>query len=1518
MNINFVCAARNADSQKKLSYLFEAAVDDAERIFPNSDGHRWVDGASAVYNANGVAGTWEPSPWHEEGGDLIAVSQPPIPVDTACTPADYWDTVGKIVRRGEFGRFLPNHFGIHKTADRTIKIWSDVLGLGRCYYVINSDFVAASNHIGILAYFLQSDVEMNVDAVSRYAHTEWFTLDDSPIVGIRRLAEGTVIEVDPAGEVAMYEHSDLQDLVGSRDQSPDFAGVVDQTRVVAANLDSLSVRTPTVMLSGGRDSRMTASIWLSSGNSARVVTMGTLLAEAEIAERLMGDFFDREQGSDGVSHVITQRKTSSITMTLEDRLERAFLMWDGDAAPINIRSNVPTPTGSFALNIGGVGGEITHGYYYDHLDAFGPDIAGPNPLMHARRKYRANSVTEFAQKSMRDYFDIVFEKAQRDNRTDIISLDYLYLNEKYRRWGNQALNSTSAIMLSSPAFVRAAFDMTPEDHVRKSMPTALVERAMPSWAEVEYYKATAAESKASMAKKLATFDTDPEYFFTTLAESEIWPVYLDSDRVGQFISLVRDGEAAPVHEALLNRAIWIDYMAKHINGLSSRVRQVHSSFRPSITVRDRPYSALYSEELQSGFFVTRRTDSALFDQVVAGRLEVGGREVDIFDSRSYDDMADLSRADQLFLHSLRWADVLRRSQDAGTDNADLWTKAIGAWAASTVAQDSASLAWSGPVLLQRSTVLVLGMKAGFRDDLTDRGHLERLQKVGSDLVEGSARLNLLRVELGLMDQLGLPESEISDYLCAVAMSLFHESGYVSAADLTEILALKSQWENFLTSAGIRNDDEALQRVRATTFWEQSLSPTGALIPMGSRMPASEALPSTPSTRYVASQGMAGLPPEAVKCVVPFGPVLLHSGWGETERNVEDETALSFLLGPVRGRSAHQDLSRITFTSQGRDWLVDPPRDEMAGAAEHSTVYVDGQRYRHNGESELIREYSDGEVDGFVVNNTPLRPVQWRRHVVFARTDNYAVVSDVVRSSEAFSAFQQWIVAPDVHIEAVRGGFVLRAAEGAVRLSVTSRNLRDSVVEPICDALGDRLAWRIRVPLSGKSARSTVVISDIDPKSEGLPPELQYFGAEFAVRYRTGRIDELLVVTPEKSVVFPGDLDPEECISLAIDRAASGELDETEALAQRLSVREKIAAVKQEIRESGGNLSRRKKAIDELVNFGDEAHVQGLRDHGLGAAMVDIAGTDLVDYLGARATSSGKRRSALVSWSDGTLIQPAYGLPVRTSMSSTDLPTNLERPFVWSVDHGQLVASSYIAGGEGQTLTVYFHGATDRSRFTLPRYERLSSMGQLDSGPLMFFSDPTLDLDSRMILSWFVGTEDLNLHSEIAHMVDTVAAKSKAKDVLLVGNSGGAFAALQVASYLTGSYVVAFNPQIQIDEYVPRISQTAHWSSFGRETVHDDPMNSFRMDAIERYRSIGFDQDVVLIQNPGDDQHYRDHFEPFKEAFETSGNNDRLRTFTPDLGPGHRVPAVPEYMEYVREELSRIEGSGKFNGVRARK
>ena len=52
-------------------------------------------------------------------------------------------------------------------------------------------------------------------------------------------------------------------------------------------------------------------------------------------------------------------------------------------------------------------------------------------------------------------------------------------------------------------------------------------------------------------------------------------------------------------------------------------------------------------------------------------------------------------------------------------------------------------------------------------------------------------------------------------------------------------------------------------------------------------------------------------------------------------------------------------------------------------------------------------------------------------------------------------------------------------------------------------------------------------------------------------------------------------------------------------------------------------------------------------------------------------------------------------------------------------------------------------------------------------------------------------------------------------------------------------------------------------------MSDDPVNAPRMDLIERYRRIGFDQDVLLIQNPGDDHHHQEHFLPFTEVFAAS-------------------------------------------------
>lgn len=923
---------------------------------------------------------------------------------------------------------------------------------------------------------------------------------------------------------------------------------------------------------------------------------------------------------------------------------------------------------------------------------------------------------------------------------------------------------------------------------------------------------------------------------------------------------------------------------------------------------------LLTARLRTAFFVPRNGDVDVARDLVRGRLTLGERTLDVSSPSAFDETADLARNHLLELHSLRWLDALRRVGDGDPEARAAWSRLFEAWAASTTAGQLESVAWTDHPLEQRSVTMALGT--------TPDGPAVAAIPLHLDLLERSAqggtaarRLQVLRVQLALRAARGDSDEDLREAAVRTATEVFREDGYVIADDLAAIVETSRQWEAELRELGIPGDHPVLDRLRSEDFWVQAMRPDGTLVPMGGRVP--DPVPGADGShmRYVVTGGEEGSPPVAIRHVDPQGLVSLRSGWGETERDAREETHVSLILGPVRGREAHHDPSRITYTSQGRDWLIDPLAEEASGDDAHSIVHVEDIRYRILGGAELVRHYSDEQLDGFVVKNSVHLAVQWQRHMVFVRTGNYVVVDDTVRASKEFRAHVQWIVAPDVEVEVVPGGFLLHADGKTVSLVASTRAVRESTVDALTDAGGSRLAWRLRVPMAGTSARAVTVISDVVDASTFSARRVPHTGKEFTVDIRDKQLDETLVVTPDLSAVMPPGLDPDEAIDRTMEVAAAGQLSEAEALEQRLAVRGAIESAKRRIREQGGTVEARRQGIDELVAAGRELRVTGLRDHGLAAALVDVAGTDLADSVASHPLVGKVRRSPLVRWADEQLVQPAYTVPVHTTLDPAALPDGIVEPAVWSVDRGQLVPSTYLLDGPGDILTIYFHGATDRSRLAMPRFERMRSFSQLGLGPLMFFSDPCLDLDARMILSWYVGNEDVDLHLDIARMIVAYARRKGIEKVLLVGNSGGGFAALQLGAYLDGARVVSFNPQIQIDEYVPRIAETAHWAIFGRTTVAGDEVQGPRMDLIERYRGIDFDQDVVLIQNPGDDMHYQDHFGPFSEAFLASPNAQRLTVHTPYLGPGHRVPPPDEYLDYVREAASRPSDEWSLRGLR---
>lgn len=923
-----------------------------------------------------------------------------------------------------------------------------------------------------------------------------------------------------------------------------------------------------------------------------------------------------------------------------------------------------------------------------------------------------------------------------------------------------------------------------------------------------------------------------------------------------------------------------------------------------------------TSRLRTSFFAPRPSDRARAEVLAKGRLKLADDVLLISEPSTFDDIGGLARKHVLELESLRWLDALHRARDEVPGADDAWSRIFDAWARSASAANPESAAWGINPLEQRSVVIALGAPAGSSAIEAIPRHLEMLEKSEQEAAPAARRLRVLQVRLALQHRRGDSDEQLQETAVRAASQTFGDDGYAIAEDLASIVDTAREWEQELLSLGVPSDHAIFERLRNEDFWLQAMSPDGTLVPMGGAIP--DPVPGAESTqmRYVVTGGEEGSPPVSIRHVDPEGLVSLRSGWGETERDARDETHVSMILGPVRSREAHRDPSRLTYHSQGRDWLIDPAVPDAAGEDMHSIIHVEDVRYRVIGGAELVRHYADDRLDGFVVKNTLHRGVQWQRHAIFARTGNYLVVDDMVRSSQEFRAHQQWIAAPDVRVEPVAGGFRLHADGRTVSLIASTGSVHESTVEEITDSEGGRIAWRLRVPLGGTSARVVTVISDVVDPERFSARRVPHAGKEFTVDMADKQLDETLVVTPELSAIVPSGLDPDEAIARTVDLAAAGELTEAEALEQRVETRRAIERVKDQIRSAGGGLDAREKGLGDLIAAGEDLRITGLRDHAFASALIDIAGVELADRIAENPAVGNIRRSPLIRWADEELVQPGYSVPVHTTLDAGEFPEELEEPAVWSVDCGQLVPSAYFVDAPGDVLTVYFHGATDRSRFSMPRYERLRTMPTLGLGPVMFLSDPCLDLDSRMMLSWYVGNEELDLHRTLARMVESYAHQKGIEKVLLVGNSGGGFAALQLAAYLEGTRVVSFNPQIQIDRYVPRIATTAHWALFGRDTVSDDPVQAPRMDLIERYRRIGFDQDVVMIQNPGDDMHHTNHFLPFQEAFHASENAERLTSHTPYLGPGHRVPPPNEYLDYVREAAQDPSRAWTLRGMRS--
>lgn len=182
---------------------------------------------------------------------------------------------------------------------------------------------------------------------------------------------------------------------------------------------------------------------------------------------------------------------------------------------------------------------------------------------------------------------------------------------------------------------------------------------------------------------------------------------------------------------------------------------------------------------------------------------------------------------------------------------------------------------------------------------------------------------------------------------------------------------------------------------------------------------------------------------------------------------------------------------------------------------------------------------------------------------------------------------------------------------------------------------------------------------------------------------------------------------------------------------------------------------------------------------------------------------------------------------------------------------------YPAKARGSKLFVLLSGAIDRGKTMPPVFNRYSWAEKgLFPGSVLVISDPSVSLDGRLDLGWYVGDVNGGVSKAVCDIVRLYLRllNLTVEDVVFWGSSGGGFAAISASIKMPGSKAVAINAQANILKYEVRRSVDNFLDFIGAP--------SFEMDNNPEINLLLSDftaAKILLVQNVFDRHHLECHF-----------------------------------------------------------
>jgi hypothetical protein len=516
-----------------------------------------------------------------------------------------------------------------------------------------------------------------------------------------------------------------------------------------------------------------------------------------------------------------------------------------------------------------------------------------------------------------------------------------------------------------------------------------------------------------------------------------------------------------------------------------------------------------------GFFTAGRKDAAVAGALMAGRLTLNPHPAARLPQNLTWRENPFRDPNWVFqLHTLRWADVLRREGIRTQNRAmlDRYEAILADWLRDNPRRGAPSpMSWNDMATGIRAIVFScaissFGYKPVYATALRNHG------TVLADPRFGPPRGNhALHVRLGLLVAgcVG-PNRSWTETAHSRVESLLR--GSVDAQGVTDEGSARYQLANYTWYL------EAKQRLRACRltpgstfsrvarmpeFLAQATAPDGTYEQIGDSDRSEAApLPESAHSLYAATGGREGTRPTTVYKAYQRGYVFGRSGWGRS-RPFAHELFYALRFGsPLRSQiHGHEDAGALTLNADGRKLLFDAGRYRYDGSplsgylesrVAHNTVDVQGVRYDGGARTALVTSGHTAAYDLTTVRVTALTGTTWTRTVLYSRTGRYLVVDDNLRNSRGATMVQRWNL-PEIGTRTVRGSSLSVDAPGAdlsmfwvgakPRLSVTTGRK------------SPRLGWRsyrygtaFAAPVAearstGRTGRFTTVIV---PRADGAP------------------------------------------------------------------------------------------------------------------------------------------------------------------------------------------------------------------------------------------------------------------------------------------------------------------------------------------------------------------------------------------------------------------------------------------------